>query len=95
MEDYPEENIGDQRVIPMRWLLRDRPVKGIKARMVVQDVNRGGHQDTFAASPTTLGQRLLMRMSVVNGWGLAVGDALIFQKSSRKVETLLGGRWPF
>ena len=70
MEDYPEENIGDQKVIPMKWLLHDRPMKGIKARMVVQDVNRGGHQDTFAASPATLGQRLLVRMSVVNGWGV-------------------------
>ena len=74
MDDYPEEDIGNQKVIPMRWLLHDRPMKGIKARMVVQDINRGGHQDTFAASPTTLGQRLLMRMSVVNGWGLVVGD---------------------
>ena len=74
MDDYLEEDIGDQRVIAMRQLLPVRPVKGIKARMVAQDVNRGGHQDTFAASPTTLGQRLLMRMSVVNGWELAVGD---------------------
>ena len=74
MEDYSEENIGDQKVIPMMWLLHDRPMKGIKARMVAQDVNLGGHQDTFAASPTTLGQCLLMRVSVVSGWGPAVGD---------------------
>ena len=46
----------------------------MKARIVVQDVYRGTWEDTFAAAPTSVGQRLLMFYAQRRGWSIVVGD---------------------
>ena len=58
-DDVPEEEATEAgiEVIPSRWLIHDRGgVKGIKARCVTQQINDGSLQDTFAATPSAVGQ---------------------------------------
>eukprot|EP00972_Heterocapsa_arctica_P071243 10524125-Heterocapsa_arctica.AAC.1 len=48
--------------VPSRWVLTDKPAKDqVKARVVAQQLHStgGSDLDVFAATPTTIGQRLL------------------------------------
>ena len=48
-----------------RWVLKQATPETVKARVVAQELNRGGQKrDVFAASPTTVGQRLLLERAV-------------------------------
>ena len=75
--DVPIKQVEDMEgeLIPSGWLLNDRHgVKGIKARLVAQQVSDGSPQDTFAAAPSSLGQRLLPQHAVTHDWPVALGD---------------------
>ena len=75
--DVPEEEMSaDQEgiLVPARWLLHRKPTRIVKARLVAQQVNDGSLQDTFAATPSTVGQRLLLMKSAERDWPVALGD---------------------
>ena len=61
-------------MIPTRWILHDRPAKGIKARLVAQQINDGSVQDTFAATPGSVGQVLLLYIATKKKWTVCIGD---------------------
>jgi hypothetical protein len=66
-----EEEAND--LIGSRWLLKRRP-HDVKCRLVAQQVNYGKPMDTFAATPTSAAQRLVMFMAQHMSWDLQLGD---------------------
>ena len=53
-----DELVG-HKMVGLRWVLRKRK-DSVKARLVAQEVNLGDWSDAFAATPTLIGQRLLI-----------------------------------
>ena len=47
-------------LVPARWLTHRKATGVMKVRLVAQQVNDGSLQDTFAATPSSVGQRLLL-----------------------------------
>eukprot|EP00972_Heterocapsa_arctica_P058543 8636121-Heterocapsa_arctica.AAC.1 len=60
-------------VVPSRWLLTDSHERGVKAR-VAQEVNQGSIQDTYAATPTSIGAHILLFEAARHGWDVMIGD---------------------
>eukprot|EP00972_Heterocapsa_arctica_P019419 2865395-Heterocapsa_arctica.AAC.1 len=54
--DVPTEESQEEGalIVHSRWLLTDRHDRGVKARVVAQEVNKGSAQDTYAATPTNV-----------------------------------------
>ena len=63
----------DAKVIRSRWVLR-RKEGGVKARLVVCEVNYGSWQECFAATPTTVGRLLMFRETLQRDWLLVCAD---------------------
>ena len=61
-------------VIPSRWVLTKKSPVRVKGRVVVQQVNTGSLMDTFAASPTSMAQRIIVQRALERGWSLVPGD---------------------
>jgi histone deacetylase 1/2 len=77
---YEEAKRVGGRIIGMRWVLRLKDQKTCKARLVLQEVNTGKWQDTYAAAPTPLGQRLLIWRGLTSSacfWILDVSTAFL------------------
>eukprot|EP00972_Heterocapsa_arctica_P091483 13496596-Heterocapsa_arctica.AAC.1 len=76
-EDAPERDarLTGAKIVGSRWIVHDRgPVKGYKARLVAREVNDGSLADTHAATPSPIGQRLLLLWATRNHWTVATGD---------------------
>eukprot|EP00972_Heterocapsa_arctica_P075383 11120273-Heterocapsa_arctica.AAC.1 len=69
----PESAADGYPVISSRWLLKQRP-DDVKARIIVQEVNDGSPRDSYAATPTSMGRRLLMAIATRNRWSTQFGD---------------------
>ena len=69
----PEEEAQGE-IVSSRWLLKQRDPSTVKARIVAQQLNTGTPMDTFAATPTTTAQRLVMLIAFSRCWGLKLGD---------------------
>ena len=61
-------------IVSSRWLLKQREPSTVKARIVAQQLNTGTPMDTFAATPTTTAQRLVMLIVFSRRLGLKLGD---------------------
>jgi len=75
------------KVVKSRWLLVQKPDK-VKARLVAQEVAFTHRDDCWAGTPTSVGQRLLLRRSLQTGWSTRQGDiatAFLHAKSSAGV----------
>eukprot|EP00972_Heterocapsa_arctica_P112620 16432840-Heterocapsa_arctica.AAC.1 len=58
-EDVPEREAREigAKIVTSRWIVHDRgPAKGYKARLVAREVNDGSLADTYAATPSPIGQ---------------------------------------
>eukprot|EP00972_Heterocapsa_arctica_P096687 14264541-Heterocapsa_arctica.AAC.1 len=75
-DDVPEEQSREEGalVVNARWLLTDRYERGVKARVVAQEINDGSIQDTYAATPTNIGARVLLCEALRRGWPVMLGD---------------------
>ena len=73
------EQLEKLRCIGTRWVLVVKPLPdapdNVKARLVVQDVNYGNSpMDTFAATPTTMGLKLVIVKGIDQHWMLGTID---------------------
>lgn len=66
---------GEAILVPARWLIHRKATGVVKVRLVAQQVNDGSLQDTFAATPSSVGQRRLLLKSAERAWPVALGDA--------------------
>lgn len=61
-----------------RWVLRKKPKPGqpcaVKARLVAQEFNKGSYSDSFAATPTTVGQRITLATGLKKKWQIGIVD---------------------
>ena len=55
-------------------MLKRRDATTVKARIVVQQLNRGAEMDTFAATPTTTAHRLMPYIAHIKKLCVALGD---------------------
>ena len=60
-------------IVSSRWVLRNKPTaenpRRVKARLVARQFSRGAvAADVYAATPTPVGQRLLLERSLERGW---------------------------
>eukprot|EP00972_Heterocapsa_arctica_P069002 10197144-Heterocapsa_arctica.AAC.1 len=46
----------------------------MKVRVVAQEINDGSIQDTYAATPTNIGARILLYEALRRGWPVMLGD---------------------
>ena len=80
-EDFPEDKIPlGKKVIKSRWVLVRRPrPKGIKARLVAQEIAIGKIFGwvTFAATPTMATLRMLFALSLTFNWQITLGDVSV------------------
>ena len=68
-----ESHVPGALVVPSRWLLKVKG-EGVRARLVAQEVNKGTPQDTYSATPTVLGQRLLLQVAASRKWVVQLAD---------------------
>ena len=76
---YEQDPNPNKQLVSSRFVLVDRSKPGaprVKARIVAQQLNLSGGTwaETFAATPTTLGQRLLLWHAAKNGWKVQTAD---------------------
>jgi hypothetical protein len=76
---YEQDANPNKQLVNSRFVLVDRSKPGaprVKARIVAQQLNLSGGTwaETFAATPTTLGQRLLLWHAAKNGWKVQTAD---------------------
>eukprot|EP00972_Heterocapsa_arctica_P105451 15538174-Heterocapsa_arctica.AAC.1 len=69
----PESAADGHPIISSRWLLKKGP-DDVKARIIVQEVHDGTPRDSYAATPTSMGRRLLMALATRNQWSIQLGD---------------------
>ena len=62
-----------KKVIKCGWVLSDRGTR-VKARIVAQELNLGQWVDAFAATPSSVGQRLVAYTAAKAGWDVLIGD---------------------
>eukprot|EP00972_Heterocapsa_arctica_P088140 12997898-Heterocapsa_arctica.AAC.1 len=62
-----------KNIISSRWLLKRKKAE-VRARLVAQESNNGSPCDTFAATPTSTGRRLLVALAIRRGWTIELGD---------------------
>eukprot|EP00972_Heterocapsa_arctica_P048740 7182341-Heterocapsa_arctica.AAC.1 len=75
--DRPEREAREigAKIVTSRWIVHDRgAVKGYKARLVAREVNDGSLADTYAATPSPIGQRLLLLWATRHRWTVTTGD---------------------
>ena len=72
-EWVPEKVAEGKKIITSRWLLK-RKGEGVRARLVVQGRSDGNPSDSYAATPTALGRRLLLAMALHSDWPIELGD---------------------
>jgi hypothetical protein len=68
------EQDEDAVLVPSRWLIHRKATGIVKVRLVAQQVNDGSLQDTFAATPSSVGQRFLLLKAAECGWPVMLGD---------------------
>ena len=68
----PEKVAEGKKIITSRWLLK-RKGEGVRARLVAQEYNDGSPSDSYAATPSALGRRLLLAMALGNDWPIELG----------------------
>ena len=71
---WEEAKALDGRVYRTRWVLVDKGETGVKARVVVQNINRGAPEDTFAAAPSMTALRVVLWIAIRMGWKLQTAD---------------------
>ena len=62
-----------KKIIKCGWVLSDRGAR-VKARIVAQELNLGQWVDAFAATPASIGQRLVAYTAAKAGWEVLIGD---------------------
>eukprot|EP00972_Heterocapsa_arctica_P056224 8295246-Heterocapsa_arctica.AAC.1 len=72
-DDVPESMAAGMKIISSRWLLK-RKKADVRARVVAQEINDGSPCDTFPATPTSIGRRLLVALAIRRGWTIELGD---------------------
>lgn len=74
--DAPEEEVSEVggQLIKSRWVFTRKSADRVKGRIVAQQLNLGEWADTFAATPTSLGQRLLLKIASEKGLVVKFGD---------------------
>ena len=70
----PESDAANQEIVNSRWLFKRRDPMTINCRLVAQQLNKGAPMDTFAATPTTTAQRLVMLIGIARKLELQLGD---------------------
>ena len=75
-EEVPETEVKEVggKLIKSRWVFHRKSEDRVKGRIVAQQLNLGEWADTFAATPTSLGQRVLMKIASEKGFVLKLGD---------------------
>ena len=72
--EWVRESLADGfDIVNCRWLLKQRPTD-VKARLIAQQFILGDKQDTYAATPTITGQRLLLALATRYGMTVLLGD---------------------
>ena len=61
-------------VINSGWVLVQKPDGSVRARCVATQVNYGTEMDAFAATPTIIGQRVLLLRALQNHWKVKTAD---------------------
>ncbi|CAE8639057.1 unnamed protein product, partial [Polarella glacialis] len=76
-------------LVAATWVLRDKGDR-VRVRLVARQINFGDRQDTFAARPSTAGQRILLALAALKGYTPVVGDfGAAFLHESLDEEVLL------
>ncbi len=69
---------GCKKPVGLRWMLRRKPKDGnenfVKARVVAQQVNTGELLDVYAATPTSIGQRIVLWEALREDWIIGSTD---------------------
>eukprot|EP00972_Heterocapsa_arctica_P079666 11738285-Heterocapsa_arctica.AAC.1 len=76
LREVPDTEPGEAGKKPINtgWVLSDRGPTKVKCRIVAQDINWGDWVDAFAATPTSAGQRLLLREAIKGKMEVVIGD---------------------
>ena len=74
--DVPETEVSEVggQLIKSRWIFTRKSADRVKGRIVAQQRNLGEWADTFAATPTSVGQRILLKIASTKGLVLKFGD---------------------
>ena len=77
-EEAPDTEVKEAggKLIKSRWVFNRKSEDRVKGRIVAQQLNLGEWADTFAATPKSLGQRVLMKIASGKGFVLKLGDIM-------------------